>query len=93
MKALTVVILQVTISLLEAAMRDSGKRKFLIDGAGLHTLSGASYAQAFQVNPRRSCTGPAGTDEVFFSTPPGFPRNEENRSNFESQVTLADAAT
>ena len=39
-KALTVVILQVTISLLEAAMRDSGKRKFLIDGAGLHVIRG-----------------------------------------------------
>lgn len=56
-------------------------------------LSGASYAQAFQVNARRSCTGPAGTDEAFVTTTPGFPRNEENRSNFESQVTLADAAT
>ncbi len=54
-------------------------------------LSGASYAQALTLG--RSCTGPAGTDEAFVSTTPGFPRNEENRSNFESQVTLADAAT
>ncbi|KAK9822638.1 hypothetical protein WJX81_002237 [Elliptochloris bilobata] len=43
---------RVTISLLEKAMRDSGKRQFLIDG---------------------------------------FPRNEENRSNFESQTGIEPA--
>ena len=42
--------LQVTISLLEAAMKNSGKQHFLIDG---------------------------------------FPRNEENRAAFESQVSNA----
>ena len=77
-----------TISLLEKAMRDSGKRKFLIDGAECRPCLSRSISLgcAESAAPHHS--------QHFMGHCPcaGFPRNEENRCNFESQVTSRHAS-